>query len=73
MVSTTTTVAPGQLLQYKPVTDASGNPKKLGQGTFGAVYEYVNTQTGEAVAIKRIQLTELGNKAYLLQKHLPSE
>jgi hypothetical protein len=73
MVSTTT-IAPGQLLQYRPVTDAKGNPKKLGQGAYGAVYEYVDTKTGDAVAIKRVQLTGLSaHKAQLLQKFLPSE
>jgi hypothetical protein len=73
MVSTTT-VAPGQLLHYRPVTDARGNPKKLGQGAYGSVYEYVDTKTGESVAIKRIQLTGLPpHKAQLLQRFLPSE
>jgi serine/threonine protein kinase len=30
--------------------------KKLGQGTFGVVYQAENTETGQMVAIKRIRL-----------------
>ena len=66
--------SPGQLLHYTPVTDAQGSPVKLGQGAYGAVYHYRNSQTGEEVAIKRVQLTNLPkHKADLLVLFVPSE
>jgi hypothetical protein len=78
MVSTTTTVATGQLLQYTPVTDANGKQERVGQSSYGALYcalyEYVDTQTDEAVAIKRIELSKLeGDTAQVLQRYLLSE
>jgi hypothetical protein len=66
--------APGPLLHYQPVLDARGQPVKLGQGAYGSVYHYKNSQTGEEVAIKRVQLTNLPRaKAELLIRFIPSE
>lgn len=66
--------APGPLLHYVPVTDAQGSVKRLGQGAYGSVYEYKDSQTGEVVAMKRVQLTNLPpHKRDLLIRYIPSE
>lgn len=67
--------APGPLAEhYQPVLDAHGQPVRLGQGAYGTVYRYRNDQTGEEVAIKRVQLTNLpADRTELLRRFVPSE
>lgn len=46
----------------------------LGQGAYGAVFQYNDTLAGQDVAIKRVQLTNLPeHKRSLLAKYIPSE
>lgn len=71
----TMAAAPMTLLHYQGVLDAQQCPKVLGTGSIGTVYLYVDTNSGEQVAIKRIPIADLpySSTAGALAHHLPRE
>lgn len=65
---------PYQMRHYRAVLDAARQPKVLGSGSYGTVYEFVDMDLEEHVAIKRINLSDIpAREAISLLKHAERE